>query len=175
MESGSASREKWSMKSWKTIPQTTAQNWTPPVPQPPMKWFKFVIWVQLFLAALTNAGTGIGLLTGFAYGGYAEDVYATFGGLRILDILIGLLCLALAAAAIYIRFQLSGYRQKGPTLYLCFLLVSIAVSLVYMLLASLALGSFAGDLSTIVSLVTSLVKYFLNRIYFEKRSFLFVN
>ena len=147
----------------------------PPAPQPPMKWFKFIIWVQLFLAALTNAGTGIGLLTGFAYVGYAGDVYATFGGLRILDILIGLLCLALAVAAIYIRFQLSGYKQKGPTLYLCFLLVSIAVSLVYMLLASLILGTFAGDLSSIISLAANVAAVFLNRIYFEKRSFLFVN
>ncbi|MCD8161292.1 MAG: hypothetical protein LUE61_09030 [Clostridiales bacterium] len=140
-----------------------------------MKWFKFIIWVQLFLAALTNAGTGIGLLTGMAYGDYVSDVYAMFPVLRLLDILEGLLCLALAAAAIYIRFQLSGYRQKGPTLYLYFLLVSIAVSLVYVLVASLILGTFAGDPSSIISLAANVVVVLLNLTYFEKRRFLFVN
>ncbi|MCD7919230.1 MAG: hypothetical protein LUG45_04020 [Clostridiales bacterium] len=150
-------------------------GWEPPVPQPTMKWFKFVIWVQLFLTALLNVATGFGLITGTAYGDYASDVYAMFPLLRPLNIFEGLLCLALAVAAIYVRFQLSGYKQKGPALYLCFLLASVAVSLLYVLASSLALGSFAGGLSTIVSLVTSLVMYVLNRIYFEKRRFLFVN
>ncbi|MCC8100308.1 MAG: hypothetical protein LIO78_09680 [Clostridiales bacterium] len=140
-----------------------------------MKWFKFVIWVQLFLAALTNLGTAIGLLTGSIYGDYAGLVYAFYDGLRALDIIIALLCLALAGAAIYVRFQLSGYKQKGPTLYLYFLLASVAVSLLYVLASSLALGSFAGGVSTISSLVTTVVMYVLNRTYFEKRSFLFVN
>ncbi|MCD8142397.1 MAG: hypothetical protein LUD83_03860, partial [Clostridiales bacterium] len=150
-------------------------GWEPPTPRPTMKWFKFVIWVQLFLAALSNLGAGLGLLTGMAYGDYVSDVYAMFPVLRPLDIFEGLLCLALAVAVIYVRFQLSGYKQKGPTLYLYFLLASVAVSLLYVLASSLALGSFAGGVSTISSLVTTVVMYVLNRIYFEKRRFLFVN
>lgn len=150
-------------------------SWNPACQQPTMKWFKFVIWVQLFLGALSNLGTGISLLTGSIYEGYAEDVYAAFGLMRPLDILNGLLCIALAVAAIYVRFQLSGYKQKAPTLYLYYLLAGIAVSLFYLLASSLIVGTFMGDYSTIVSLVTNIVMYVLNRIYFEKRSFLFVH
>ncbi len=164
------------------LPQQTAWNsqapqsgWEPPTPRPTMKWFKFIIWVQLFLAALSDLGAGLGLLTGMAYGDYVSDVYAMFPVLRPLDILEGLLCLALAVAAIYVRFQLSGYKQKGPTLYLCFLLASSAVSLVYVLVASLILRLFAGDFFPMLSLAANVVVVLLNLTYFEKRRFLFVN
>ena len=78
-----------------------------------MKWFKFIIYVQLFLSALGNLILGIGLLAGTAYGEYSGLVYAVAPALRAVDVVIGLALLALAAAAIVVRQRLARYLGRG--------------------------------------------------------------
>ena len=51
----------------------------------PMKWFKFVIWVQLFLSALSTLISGIQCLSGGHYGDQADAVYAMFPNLKGVD------------------------------------------------------------------------------------------
>ncbi|MCD8322925.1 MAG: zinc ribbon domain-containing protein [Oscillospiraceae bacterium] len=158
---------------WDQPPQT---DWgAPQTNQPTMKWFKFIIWVQLFLSALGNLGTGLSLVTGLTYGEYASSVYYYFTGLKAVDIFCGLLTIALGIVAIYVRFQLSGFRRRGPDLYLYYLAANIVVSFLYIILTSVVIGTFAGDTTSIVSLIASAVLIAINSIYFKKRRHLFVN
>lgn len=141
----------------------------------PMKWFKFIIYVQLFLSALGNLILGIGLLAGTAYGEYSGLVYAVAPALRAVDVVIGLALLALAAAAIVVRQRLARYRAGAPRLYLLLLAVSLGVSLVYLLAGSAVVGELLLSASTLASLAGSGVMLPVNRIYFRKREGLFAN
>ncbi|MCD7749647.1 MAG: zinc ribbon domain-containing protein [Oscillospiraceae bacterium] len=157
-------------------PQTPPQAGNSPQSgQPSMAWFKFIIWVQLFLSALTNLASGITIVTGAQYGDYADRVYYVFALLKPLDMVYGLLCIVMGAAALYIRFQLSSFKRRAPALYLGYIAVSIIVPLLYIILASVIIGGFAGDSSTIASLITSVVLLIINQVYFKKRQHLFVN
>lgn len=141
----------------------------------PMKWFQFIIYVQLFLSALANLATGLGQLTGQMYGEGSGLVYRLFPALRAVDMGMGLASLALAAAAIVVRQKLARYRQGAPRLYLLFCGVSVGLSLVYAAAASLALGHLVLDASVVVNLLGNVVLLLLNRVYFRRRAALFVN
>ena len=69
----------------------------------PMRWYKFVIWVQLFLNALLNIVSGIMTMTGAHYQGHATAVYMVCGSLKGLDIVIGIMMLVLAGGAIWVN------------------------------------------------------------------------
>lgn len=141
----------------------------------PMKWFKFIIYVQLFLSALGNLILGIGLLAGTAYGEYSGLVYTAYPMMRGIDLLIGLATLALAAAAIVVRQKLARYRAGAPRLYLILQAVSLGVGLVYLLAGSAAVGMLLLNASTLASLMGSGVMLLVNRVYFRRREALFVN
>ncbi len=143
-----------------------------------MKWFKFIIYFQLFASAALNLLNAFQLFTGAQYEGQAERVYLLFPGLKTADLLYGALCLVMAALAIFARFRLAKFRQNGPKLYYTLLIVAIVGALLYLFLASSALSvSFAElmDSSVSGSLIGSAVLLIVNRIYFGKRMDLFVN
>lgn len=147
-------------------------------PELSMKWFEFIIWVQLFLAALTCVINGIVTISGSLYGDDAGAIYAHYGGLKALDVAYGILCLLLAAMAIIARIRLAGFYKSAPALYLIFLCVSIFSGNTYIIAASLITripllqlltsSNIASSISVAVMLICS-VKYF------GKRKHLFVN
>ena len=53
-----------------------------------MKWYKFVIYFQLFAAALLNLGSGIALFTGSQYGLNSYELKLLYGVLGNLKTLI---------------------------------------------------------------------------------------
>lgn len=180
---------------------TPYQQPVPYVAQPalPMKWYKFVIWVQLFLSALVSAGSAFLLLTGAQYGGDSDLAYSMIGGLRVVDIIFALAQIGIAVFAIYVRQQLAGFKKGAPELYLRFIIIANVVSISYNLIVVWlavstltrflpganffdALGMLLESSSTqaslfqlIVSVIAVIVMYFLNRTYFNKRAHLFVN
>ena len=148
--------------------------------QPKMKWFKFLIYFGLFAGAVMNALSGIGLLTGAAYGEYADAVYETFQGLMPLDMLVGVILLALAAFEVVVRFRLAKYCKNGPKLLIILYVVILAVNLVYAVSASAILSTVPGTetldiASQVSSTCTSVAMIVANTVYFKKRSHLFVN
>ena len=84
----------------------------------PMNYYKFAIWVQLFLGALVYAVQGLGLLFGFWYeavsGINAQWFYLFFPAMHIVDILFGLLYLAMAVGAVYTRQQMAHFKKNVP-------------------------------------------------------------
>ena len=140
----------------------------------PMNWYKFVIYVQLFLSAAVNIIGGIVWIAGGPYGGMATYVYLFYGGgLKVLDVMFGLVCIALGAAAILVRQKLARFETGAPGKYLKLLIASIAVGLIYGIFGSIILRQSAFSASSIVSIILNVILVFLNNIYFKRREHLF--
>lgn len=151
-------------------------RYEPPAPPMPMKWFKFIIYFQLFFSALTLVITAIQQLTGMAYGdGMATFVYMLYPALHGVDFVVGVLELLLAAACIYVRQLLAKFRAKGPRSYLILMGASIVISLIYVIIASLIIGQSVFSPLLLGNWVGSAVMIAVNWIYFGKREHLFVN
>lgn len=149
------------------------------VQEMPMKWYKFLIYFSLFASAVLNVINGLGLLTGTIYQGQADLVYATFEGLKGLDTFVGIFSLALAGFAVFVRFQLSGYKKLAPRLLLILYIGVIVFDLVYIIGMGTVLPDIAMDMidtsSFYSSMISSAVFAIVNYIYFKKRAHLFVN
>ena len=152
-----------------------------PVPpaqqQMPMKWFKFLIYFALFAGPILNFINGFSMLTGAQYGEDMEMVYAAIKGLRVFDIFCGLLLIGLACFGIFTRFQLAGYKYRGP-LMLTILYAGIAVyDLIYVVGLNIIMPKAVLEqlnfASTYGALIGSVVFVYVNHIYFKKRSHLF--
>lgn len=149
----------------------------PRKPEFSMKWFDFVIYIQLFANAVFNLVNGVNLISGIVYtkqGIKAEDVYSMYPQLSTLDKLFGVICLALAVLAIVVRQRLAKYKKDGPIMYLLFIMIQIfALGIynvgVYMIVQT---GNFAVVTGQIVGLV---ILFAANKVYFDKRKSLFVN
>ena len=169
---------------------TTASQAAPAYQQPlaqpgepalSMKWFKFQINFSLWVAAILNAANAISMLTGSMYGsdGEAELVYAVFEDLKMLDTGCGVLLLALAVFGIFTRFQLAGFKKKGPTLLTILYAGVCAFDLIYIIGCSSILPEYVlqyVDFTSFYSAIaSSLVFMGVNISYFKKRAHLFVN
>lgn len=176
---------------------------TPPVPgqvpvpyaapAPEMKWYKFLIYFSLFAGALLSLGNGLMAFMGMQYQGDAEFVYAMFSQVRIIDIVYGIVLIAFAAAMIYVRQQLAGFKKGAPQLFLLLCGAELAASVIYngalviivMARVSPLLPSYISPLDfasefisfyEILGYVIGVIIYIvLNKVYFDKRASLFTN
>lgn len=136
-----------------------------------MKWYKFVIWFQLFAGALFLVGTGIATMTGATYGDYADLTYLVFDGLKAIDVTYGGACIALAVCYVLVRQELAGFRAAGPRHYLQLLVAATALPIIYLAAVTAITGldlleaggpaAFAGVLGNVVLAAVS--KYYFDR------------
>lgn len=178
-----------------------SQPQQPPVNQPysqpsntvgghPMAWYKFLIYFSLFAGAVLNAISGIMSLTGANYHEDGHDLseiyYNFFPGLQTVDIIFGLVCIALAAFGIYVRFRLSGYCANGPKMLNTLYTAAAAMNLLYAVALYIVIsGSEIGERvdfdeivnvsGIIVSVAISIAMIAINKKYFDNRKELFVN
>ncbi|MBP0982456.1 MAG: zinc ribbon domain-containing protein [Oscillospiraceae bacterium] len=139
-------------------------------------WLKFILYVQLFASAVFSLFNAISFLTGAGYGGNAELVYEFYSGLFGLDMVMGIFSLLLCAAAVLVRFMLSGLRQIGPWAYLGLYLANLVMSVIYLSVFSGITGISIGELidaRTVVNMLTSIVMLVVNFVYFRNRSSVF--
>lgn len=148
----------------------------------PMNWFKFLIYCSLFLGALVNLWNAYQLLSGSIYkvDGFdgADFVYSVYPGLKAIDILYGILILAMAALCILTRQKLSAFSKQGPKLLMVLYTANVLIVLLYLVLVKVATDLSVSDLlsgSTRISLIIAVVMIVVNKTYFEKRAHLFVN
>lgn len=151
-------------------------------PELGMKWFKFVIYFQLFFGALVNIINGFRISTGLHYGVTSRQldyIYNHFDGLKMLDVCIGICIVVLGVLALITRFMLSGYKKCGPSMYIGLLIANIVIGFIYIAAFYFIVSSVSPDVSisgdTFITLVTNLTLLVLNIIYFKKRKHLFVN
>ena len=144
-------------------------------PQRGMKWFKFIIYFQLWAGMLVNLVTAGKYLTGAYYEGSAEMVYDFFPALQPLDIVMGVFCLALAVYAVVVQRALAKFRAKGPMMYYLMYIVNTAVTVLYLIIGSIIIGQSAFTAEVAGSIIGSIVMLFVNIPYFNNRKHLFVN
>ena len=144
-------------------------------PQRGMKWFKFIIYFQLWAGMLVNLVTAGKYFTGAYYEGNAEMVYRFFPALQPLDIVMGVVCLALAVYAVVVQRALAKFRAKGPMMYYLMYIVNTAATVLYLLIGSISIGQSAFTAEVAGSIIGSLVMLFVNIPYFNNRKHLFVN
>ena len=145
----------------------------------PMNWYKFLIYFALFASCVINAITGIGLMTGMIYGEASSYVYAIFGGLRVVDLLIGAVMICVAVLAIIVRQKLAQFRKDGPSYLMILYAVNMAATILYLILATMVVGEWLLSSEIVgqymASTAVSIVMMVVNNIYFKKRASLFVN
>lgn len=119
----------------------------------PMKWYKFVIYVQLFVNALINLRNGA--------------LYFYHGGMSTAYNILGIFSILGAVYAVIVRQFLAHYKKIAPILYYINWAFSIVLSAVEMYLGP-------GEINY-VSLSIGIAILVDNVVYFKKRKHLFVN
>lgn len=143
-----------------------------------MKWFKFIIYVQLFFNAVVFIVQGIPYISGTVYGEMTEMVYTYYGqALRICDILFGGVNIVLAVVAIVVRMRLAKYKKNGPLCYLIYWGAQGVFSVAYTLATCVIIGAFPStNIATMVGVIIgTILALGFNYTYFDNRKELFVN
>ena len=143
-----------------------------------MNWFKFIIYAQCFLGGLGGLVGGIMTMTGSQYGDYASMVYEFYPALRFVDIIYGLVTIAIGALMVFAWTELKAFKKQGVDHYLIVPIANVVASLVYVALACLILRASPSDVielmgSTVSGFFSNVVLFFVNKIYFDKRRHLF--
>ena len=149
-------------------------------PGPPMKWYKFIIYFQLFAFAVLTVVDGVRYMNGMIYEGYARQVYLMYPGMQTMDVIFGIFCFLMAGYAIYVRQGLANFKAASVKQYYAFLIVGIAYSLLYIAVVSGVTGVPIGSVLRMDAGITANIGIrvgiiFANITYFKKRGHLFVN
>ncbi len=148
-----------------------------------MKWFKFIIYFQLFAAAVVQIFTGIHLLMENAQFS-SQGVSEFFQSYIVTNVIFAIISFACGAWAFFVRSRLAKFKAGAPKLYLIFIAAITVSTLSYVLIVNGIFSSmgFIGAnaitidwVSIISSVTTNIVIIVINYIYFKKRSPLFVN
>lgn len=151
-------------------------------PELPMKWFKFVIYFQLFLNCFSNVVSALSAFTGSQYGTEAQAVYNVIPSLKIVDVIYAIALIGLAVFAIVARSHLKNFRVNGPKFYHILLVAQVLVSVVYLVAVnsvvsnSIIGNSYSPDYTSVItSFISTGIMLLCNIKYFNKRKHLFVN
>lgn len=143
-----------------------------------MKWYKFIIYVQLILLPLSEIVNCYLTFSKKKLGDYTYYIYSFSPGIRMLDIFSCLAGIVILVAAIYVRMQLAGFKKGAPQKYLLLLVGQTARGIIYILGLSVLLNDISGiGYSTSfewLQIVSLIVMVIVNHIYFDKRKQYFV-
>lgn len=149
------------------------------VNQPNMGWYKFMINFALFASAVLNFGQGILYVSGVIYRtqepsvpNITKLVYMTYEGLQSLDIIFGILLIALAVFDIVVRFQLAKFKKQAPTLLTISYVALFLIQVIYMIGGNSITGI---QVFNPAALAPCIVFCVINITYFNKRKYMFVN
>lgn len=120
----------------------------------PMKWYDFLVNFALIANAILNGLTGVMYFS--LYSGESNSVICIVCGVG------AILC---AVMALIVRLKLKEKRENAPMLFIVFQVLQIVIGIV-----GSALG---GNVFAVV--VGGTVSTVLNTIYFNKRSYMFIN
>ena len=145
----------------------------------PMKWFKFLIYFALFANAVINLYNCFAYLSGVPYGENASLVYGFLPSLKTIDVVMAIVSVGLAVYAIVTRILLAKYKKLGVKMFLGIPVLNIITQVVYYMSVSSVISSLMSasegiDFTTItVNVVSNIVLFVLNLIYFKKREDMF--
>ena len=158
------------------IPSWSREYDFPEAAYPPMRWYKFVIYVQLFLNMAAQIYDAYMFLTGNVYGGLKTEVYEVFPKIKGLDIGRGVTSIFLAIAVVVIRQRLAKFKTNSEKWLLAFYGINWAISFLYTLIASILIDiAIVFDFSSLLTIVAFAINIGLSYVYFKKRAYLFCN
>ena len=141
----------------------------------PMKWYKFIIYFQLFVSAMSYLFSGVTYLMGLQYGGMANLAYTFWGSdLKILDMIMAILSFGTMVFMLYTRHCLTMYKQGAPKKYLFCLVLALVNAGVYLFGTYFVTGKFVLVMEDVMMLIEAGIMIALNYVYFKKREHLFV-
>ena len=97
-------------------------------PTLPMNWYKFLIWIALWVSAAVNILFGFQYVTG---GAQTEEMLAQFPALSSIDRFYGILTLGMGVLALITRFALANYKKNAPSLIVGLHIYGLVISLGY--------------------------------------------
>lgn len=139
----------------------------------PMKWFKFLIWFSLFFSVADNGLGGLNILLNcmkYAHLRWSQPA------LWIFDLSNGLFLIGFAVFILYVRMRLAHFRKNGPALFLSLYVISLVYYILTAFLPPLLSNYFITDIPALgLAVFVNTLTIVLNKIYFDKRKFMFVN
>lgn len=139
-----------------------------------MTWHKVMINFVLIISAIFNLSDGTQMISGVQYGENVANVYALYSGLHVLDIICGVLIVAIAVFCIYVRFELAKFKRGAPKkLTILYVLICILPQL-YSIISYNMTGLVILQL-VYINLLMNIVFAVVNYIYYNHRAELFVN
>lgn len=153
----------------------------------PMKWYKFLIYFALFASAVLSFISGLDCLTGnlFSFfGTSANEAYAKYDGLNQLLMVSGIVSIAYACLLLATRFCLAKRMKIGPKILLAAYAVNIVINVVSEIVTAYLIASQTGQtlaqsglsvMGLVIDTAVGIAVIVANKVYFEKRSALFVN
>ncbi|MBQ2862611.1 MAG: zinc ribbon domain-containing protein [Clostridia bacterium] len=142
-----------------------------PVIDKPMKWYKFLIYFALWAGGILN------ILNGWLsyFGANTQDHilnYMSVGARSLFSVLM----ILLGVFSIYVRYQLAGFKSRGPVLLIASYIVSFVYTaasyLVVLTRYNLKFSTVSGDL--LGTAFTTVIYVVCNYVYFKKRKHLFI-
>lgn len=153
----------------------------------PMKWYKFLIYFALIASAVLSFITGLDGITGNffnIYGFSAKEAYAQYDGLKQLMTGIGTVSILYALYQLATWFCLFKKKRIGPKLVIAMYAVNPIISMITEIVAANFIASQTGQtlaqsglsvMEIVFDLAVGLALAYANKVYFDKRSALFVN
>ncbi len=145
-----------------------------------MKWYKFVVNVQLFLSMIVSVGNG-GRYLNDTMNGTKEEwniIYTVFPRLRILNIVFGVIQILYVGFLAVIRYRMVKFKKNAPILYIISFLIQIVLEWIWIAVLIASTSTLNVDYSsqiygTILTDILWVIYIVLNIIYFKKRKFAF--
>lgn len=144
------------------------------LPLEKMRWFGFIIYFQLFVAAASCIINAISILTADVFQ-YLDLFADNFKPLKISYFII---MLFLGVDALITRYLLANFKEKGPQFYVRYLVVTAVATLIYMVWMNVILEDFdlwINHTFTVISIISNGIMAIASCVYFDKRAHLFIN
>ena len=161
------------------IPSYTSQR--APM-EKPMKWYRFVVYFQLFASCTVNFLTALSVFTGSLYGLQKDMLLQACPTLTVINIVYGILLLGMCVLALVAREKLHGFYKVGPRLYMLHIFLQALLSLVYAILVTSATVQLEQVVAGLPDLFSAIAGFFgtclllvCNIQYFDRRKKLFTN
>lgn len=142
-----------------------------------MKWYKFIIWIQLIIMIIYFLWLGIAYLRGTIYGLNGEvaksiELYETYSFLKIVDLIHGVVLIGFAIISYFIRKGLVDRKHNGPKNYLIYLIIVFLEPVIYRIFVAIATNANIIG-STLSSMYMTFIIFVISMIYFKKRAYYF--
>ncbi len=154
-------------------------------PELGMKWFKYLIYFQLFFSAAQYLLHAVCMIFNFQ-NRYTQELFnlnCFNRDLRPVGVILGILWLIPAAMTLYARFELAAFKKGAPKKFIIIVVATQLLTFVNELFVTLYKYMFFDKMEIVLSVVTlilsaaigGLIFIYPNYIYFKKREHLFVN